>query len=102
MKLCLEMLKRSDLRGKAGFAFDTKLDSRVSGSAAKFIEKRLVESGIIIIKPRQSAIVTVSKEKRGSKSGETVLKVGMEELFHKVGNELGTLLRSKVGVAGTG
>lgn len=101
MKLCLEGLRNIDLRGKAGFAFDTKLDSRVSGSAAKYIEKRLAESGIIIIKPRQSAIVTGRKERGGAKTGDSVLRAGMETEFQNLGHELGTLLRSKMGMAET-
>lgn len=41
MKEFLERLKGVDLKGRDGFAFDTRLESRFSGSTAKFIEKKL-------------------------------------------------------------
>ena len=63
-----------DLKGKRGFAFDTKLESRLSGSAAKFIEKKLRERGLDIIRPHGSAIVAGQK---GAKIEEVVLKEGM-------------------------
>jgi hypothetical protein len=68
----------------------------MSGSAAKVIEKKLKDMGIEIIKPRSSAIVIGRKEKIDqAKVGDAVLKEGMEELFEKVGNELGQLLQEK-------
>jgi flavorubredoxin len=104
MKEFLGKLEKLDLKGKAAFAFDTKLGSRLSGSAAKFIEKKLEEIGLEILKPRSSAIV-VGCETGGKKerqdTGGVVLKEGMEELFESVGKELGMLLNSarKVGTA---
>jgi flavorubredoxin len=109
MKNFLGRLKDLDLRGKYGFAFDTKLDHFMAGSAAKFIEKKLKAYGIDIIRPHSSAIVIGRKENEKKKKeeeikiGETVLKEGMEELFETIGRELGTLLESrarKVGGAG--
>jgi menaquinone-dependent protoporphyrinogen IX oxidase len=108
MKDFLDRLKELNLKGKCGFAFDTKLDSFMAGSAAKFIEKKLKAYGVDIIRPRSSAIVIGRKEKEKKKNGEeikigeAVLKEGMEELFETVGKELGTLLESrarKVGAA---
>jgi len=101
MKEFLDRLKTVDLHGKAGFAFDTKLESRFSGSAAKFIEKKLGDLGLDIIKVRASAIVVGRKEK-GSKAGDAVLKEGMEALFREAGRDLGRFLqarRQKVGIA---
>jgi flavorubredoxin len=96
MKQFLDRLKTVNLKGKYGFAFDTKLSSFMSGSAAKVIEKKLKDMGIEIIKPRSSAIVIGRKEKIDqAKVGDAVLKEGMEELFEKVGNELGQLLQEK-------
>jgi flavorubredoxin len=98
MKEFLRRLEVANLKGKYGFAFDTKLDSPLSGSAAKFIEKKLKELGLEIIKPRISAIVFVKKESKehGAKSREeTVLKDGMQELFEKVGTEIGVLLLNR-------
>jgi hypothetical protein len=62
MKEFLDELKEVNLKGKWGFAFDTKLDSIMAGSAAKFIEKKLKAYGVDIIRPRSSAIVIVRKE----------------------------------------
>lgn len=100
LKEFLERLKGLDLKGRRGFAFDTKLESRLSGSAAKFIEKELQELGLDIVRPRSSAIVT--GQKKGDKVGQAVLKDGMEELFEQIGKEIGALLQStqrKVGAA---
>jgi hypothetical protein len=100
MKEFLDRLTTVDLHGKAGFAFDTKLESRFSGSAAKFIEKKLGALGLDIIKVRASAIVVGRKEK-GSRPGDAVLKEGMEALFREAGRDLGRFLqarRQKVGI----
>lgn len=98
LKAFLERLKGIELKGKKGFAFDTRLDSRLSGSAAKFIEKRLQELGFIIIRPRASALVMCEK---GARPEETILKEGMEERFESIGKELGALLKKtkQAGVA---
>lgn len=71
------------LRGKQGFAFDTKLGSALSGSAAKYIEKRLKELGMEIVRPRQSAIVQKS---------EGPLEGGELEAFERIGFDIGTFL----------
>lgn len=99
LKEFLERLKGLDLKGRRGFAFDTKLESRLSGSAAKFIEKKLQELGLDIVRPRSSAIVAGQK---GDKVGQAVLKDGMDELFEQIGKEIGALLQNtqrKVGAA---
>ncbi len=90
MKEFLGKLKSIDLSGKYGFAFDTKLDWRLSGSAAKFIEKELKNLGFRIIVPRESAIVSVLKE-RGAITGAR-LKEGEEKRFEKIGTQVGTAL----------
>ena len=101
MKEFLSRLKTVNLKGKLGFAFDTKLSSIMSGSAAKVIEKKLKDMGLEIIKPHTSAIVIGRKEKKDqAKVGDAVLKEGMEELFEKVGNELGQLLQQSTRKAG--
>jgi flavodoxin len=96
MKEFLGNLKRIDLSGKYGFAFDTKLDWRFSGSAAKFIEKELNNLGLRIIAPRESAIVFTLKE-RGAITGAR-LKEGEEKRFEQVGLQVGTALAAGVGV----
>lgn len=90
MKEFIAKLKGTDLSGKYGFAFDTKLDSRFSGSAAKYIEKELVNQGLRIIAPRESAIVFSIKE-RGAIVGAR-LKEGEEKRFEKIGHSLGTTI----------
>jgi flavorubredoxin len=113
MKDFLEKLEQASLRGKHGFAFDTRVDSFWAGSAAKFIEKKLEALGLQIVRPHTSAMVTHAKE-QGEESREpetrktrkerrarekeerratAVLEDGMEELFEKIGNEIGEILR---------
>jgi flavodoxin len=89
MKEFLGKLKAIDLSGKYGFAFDTKLDSRFSGSAAKFIEKELSNLSLRIIAPRESAMVFSLKE-RGSIAGAR-LKEGEEKRFEQIGLQVGTV-----------
>ena len=93
IKEFLGKLKGVNLAGKYGFAFDTKLDSRLSGSAAKFIEKALSNQGLKILAPRESAIVFSMKEKGATTGAE--LKEGEEEKFEKIGTQLGRAFGSK-------
>jgi flavodoxin len=76
-----------DMEGKFGFAFDTKLDSRFSGSAAKYIEHALDDRGVHMIAERQSAIVTSRKE--GGKIIGADLKEGEEKRFEGLGARIG-------------
>lgn len=82
-----EFLKKLDgsdrLRGKRGFAFDTKLGSPLSGSASKFIEKKLSQLGMEILRPRESAVV---------KKSEGPLEEGESSNFESIGFDLGTRL----------
>jgi flavodoxin len=89
MKEFFGKLKGVDLSGKYGFAFDTKLDWRLSGSAAKFIEKELNSLGLQVIAPRESAIVFSLKE-RGAITGAK-LKEGEEKRFEQIGLQVGTV-----------
>jgi len=82
MKDFFQRLEGIDIRGKKGFAFDTKLKSRFAGSAAKGIEKRLEKLGVSIVKPHASAIV---------KGGEGPLEEGMEEMFKQIAGEIAKL-----------
>ena len=84
MKDFLQKLEKTGvLKGKRGFAFDTRFASRLSGSAAKYIEKKLSEFGMQIIKNRQSAIV---------KKTEGPLEEGELEAFERLGFEMGSAL----------
>jgi flavorubredoxin len=95
MKQFLEKLELLDLRGKFGFAFDTKIDSRFSGSAAKTIEKKLDESGMRIVLPRESAIVEGNTKVANLKASE-------EKRFQEIGLRLGNAtLAAKRGITAT-
>jgi flavorubredoxin len=72
------------LKEKFGFAFDTKFGSALSGSAAKYIEKKLEQFGVKIVRPRQSAIV-------GKTEGP--LEEGEMESFESIGYEIGNRMR---------
>jgi flavorubredoxin len=89
----LGKLKRVNLAGKYGFAFDTKVDSKLSGSAAKFIEKELKSQGLQIVSPRESAIVFALKE-MGTIT-DARLKEGEDKRFKQIGLQLGTELPAK-------
>jgi flavodoxin len=89
MKALLRNLKGIDLSGKYGFAFDTRFAAPLSGSAAKLIEKELKDRGILVIAPRESAIVA------GAKGGAMLLKEGEEERFKQVGSRIGSTLAAK-------
>jgi flavodoxin I len=107
MKQFLERLKGLDLKGKYGFAFDTRLDDIMAGSAAEYIEEKLVTYGLEILRPHNSATVVWHEEKKRKDEEEESrtqanIKEGMEALFETIGRELGELLRGKgqrVGVA---
>ena len=79
--------KGGGLAGKCFFAFDTKLPSRFSGSAAKYIESRLEQMGLRAVAPRSSAIGRGSTFK---------LDDGEEARFEGIGLEVGRgMLASK-------
>lgn len=80
----LKKLEEVDgLNGKCGFAFDTKLKSRLAGSGGKFIEKKLTELGINVIRPHSSAIV---------EGKEGPLEHGEDLTFEQIGLEIGRKL----------
>jgi flavorubredoxin len=79
MKEFLRKLENVDLRGKKGFAFDTRLKSRFAGSAANGIEKKLKELGLRIIRDYASAIVAGT---------EGPLEENAEKRFEEIGSEI--------------
>ena len=93
IKEFLGKLNHVNLAGKYGFAFDTKVDSKLSGSAAKIIEKELKSQGLEIVALRESAIVFALKE-MGTITGAK-LKEGEEKRFEQIGLQLGTGLTAK-------
>ncbi len=78
IKAFLRTVPSRSLRGKIGFAFDTKVEHRLSGSAAKVIAGRLRRAGLSM-----SPILSTIVEGR-----EGPLREGTEELGEKAGQEL--------------
>ncbi|MFX0125532.1 MAG: flavodoxin family protein [Candidatus Hodarchaeota archaeon] len=93
MKAFLKKLKSVDLNGIKGFSFDTRNHSRLNkknwfileNSAARRIEKKMKKMKIVIIKPRQSAIVF---------GREGPLESSDESIFQEIGTEIGNILIS--------
>lgn len=83
VKEFLNVMGGVNVNGKFGFAFDTKADSRISGSAAKYIEHALDDRGLRMIAGRQSAIVTSRKD------GGRIVGADLEEREEKRFEELG-------------
>lgn len=90
MKDFLEKLQGTDLSGRYGFAFDTRLDSRLSGSAGAYIEKKLTKAGLRVIAPRESAIVF--RVKGGGETGAAALREGEDRRFQEIGKRVGAEL----------
>lgn len=80
----LKLSEVQGLKGKSGFAFDTKFQGPIAGSAAKFIESRLTALGMKLVRSRQSAIVQKT---------EGPLEEGEMEAFEKIGYEIGSTMR---------
>ena len=74
------------LNCKRAFAFDTKMKSRLAGSAGGKIEKRLRDLGLTVVRPSESAIVM---------GREGPLEEGAEERFKQMGVELAKLMQSQ-------
>jgi flavorubredoxin len=84
MKEFLERLKCvKGLTGKRAFAFDTKMKSRLAGSAGGKIERKLEDLGLVIAKHSASAIV---------EGREGPLEESAEETFEEIGAELAKML----------
>lgn len=84
VKEFLERLKSVEgLAGKKAFAFDTKMKSRLAGSAGGKIERKLKDIGLTIAKHSESAIV-------GGREGP--LEENAEETFKQIGAELAKML----------
>jgi len=81
MKDFLTKLQNVNLRGKKGFAFDTRIGNRLAGSAAKGIEKRLEDLQVTIVRPRASAEIRTT-------GGQTMLKENAEKEFEQIGSEI--------------
>lgn len=77
VKDLLDALKNTEgVAGKKAFAFDTKMKTRLGGSAADKIEKKLKAANLTIARNNESAIVL---------SKEGPLEEGTEEKFKQIG-----------------
>jgi flavorubredoxin len=84
VKEFLEHLKSVEgLSGKKAFAFDTKMKSRLAGSAGGKIERKLKDLGFTIARPSESAIVV---------GREGPLEENAEGRFKQIGAELARIL----------
>ena len=84
VKEFLEHLKSVEsLSGKKAFAFDTKIKSRLAGSAGGKIERKLKDWGFTIARPSESAIVV---------GREGPLEENAEGRFKQIGVELARIL----------
>lgn len=94
-----EKLEGMDFGGKFGFAFDIKLGYPLTGSAAKFIEKKLMNLGLEIVTERASAIVIPQKKKEGEgwvHEEYYPLKDGEERRFEEIGKQVGATFHTVV------
>jgi flavorubredoxin len=84
MKKFLKRLKSvKGLAGKKTFAFDTKMKSRLAGSAGGKIERKLKDLGLTVAKHSESAIV---------EGREGPLEDSAEGTFKQIGAELAKTL----------
>jgi flavorubredoxin len=114
IKEVLARLEGVDFSGKFGFVFDIKLGYPLTGSAARFVEKRLMNLGIKIVHERASAIVIPQKkewvqqqqEERGEEGWVHEeyypLKEGEEKRFEELGHQIGAALLSKTSIPSPG
>jgi flavodoxin len=105
MKRFLESLSAVTLAGKRAFVFDTRRDSALAGSAAKYIEIVLRKRGMEIVGRRESAIIVgpeLTKWRREFESKEEWkewrhksegLREGEEVRFERIGSHIGKLLQ---------
>ena len=87
MKEFFDSLGSLDLRGKCGFCFGTRMESRMNrfdiNGSAKHIEGRLKKKQVKIIKPRVNVLV---------EGREGPLTEGSETKFKEIGQELAKLM----------
>lgn len=101
MQAFLQSLASVNLRGKLAFAFDTRRDSFLAGSAAKYIEEGMRRRGMKIVNQRMSAIIVSLGPEKGKQDFDSKdewkewkhksegLREGDEEKFERVGVQIG-------------
>jgi flavodoxin len=88
MRVFLYDIKPINLRGKRGFCFGTRMDSRmnvfdINGSAKK-IEGKLKKKGVKMVKDAVNVLV---------EGREGPLAIGSKEVFNDIGYEIGCLIQ---------
>lgn len=98
MKTFLSGLRKVNLAGTYGFAFDTRLAKRFSGSAAEDIERDLKRAGARLVTHSRSAKVVLRRTDTGGAS----LKEGELKRFEKIGIQVGRALVAWEGKSSSG
>jgi flavodoxin len=100
----LKSLRRTDLAGRAAFAFDTRRGSPLAGSAARYIEEALTKQGMKIASQRASATMVNPEPERRKEEFENKdqwkewkhkserLQEGEERRFEQIGVQVGRSL----------
>lgn len=94
LKAFFERFGGFDYHGKYGFAFDTHVNSPLSGGAAGWIERHMRALGFYQLRPHRSAFtVPTPAVSPGTWAGpgQIELAPGMEQEFETLGIELGHL-----------
>jgi len=106
MQEFLDAMADANLSGKQAFAFDTRRESFLAGSAAKYIEEKLRRRGLRMISQNESAtIVSIGPERRKDEFGDKDewkewkhrnegLREGEEKRFEQIGATIGKALAS--------
>jgi len=106
MQEFLDAVADVKLSGKLAFAFDTRRESFLAGSAAKYIERKLCHQGLRIISQNASAIIISSGPERRKdefrdkdewkewKHRNVGLREGEEKRFEQIGVTIGKALAS--------
>lgn len=90
MKEFLAKFPANVLPGKRGFAFDTRLEGRMSGSAGKFIERSLERLGVKIVRPHASALVRGMNKEERAVHGNEGAPDWVRKLDHSIPSESAT------------
>jgi len=93
MKAFLRDLNGENLRGCAGFAFDTRFAAPLSGHASSAIEKQLKNCGLEIITRHFSAFVEGGHKEV---EGGVRLREGEQAKFEEIGKTIGKVLSAKI------
>lgn len=103
LRAFLGSLEKIDLSGKSALAFDTRRDSFLAGSAAKYIEEALRKRGMKVIGQRISATIVGSEseaeqepsskeERKEQRRRNVALREGEESRVEEAGAEIGRTL----------